>query len=118
MTRVLLVDDDRELAELFARQLIRAGFDAQFADSLAGARAIAQAGPPFDVLITDLHLPDADAVEVAEAVKARVQVVLTGSSSAVDARRLREAGFAAVLVKPLTGRQLIDAVALCIRSAA
>lgn len=118
MTRVLLVDDDRELAELFARQLARAGFDAHFADSLADARALAEAGPRFDVLVTDMHLPDADAIQVADAVKARVQLVLTGSSSGATLQRLRDAGFAAVLVKPLTGRQLIDAVSRCIRSAA
>ena len=118
MTRVLLVDDDRELAELFAGQLTRAGFDARFADSLIGARELAQAGPPFDVLVTDLHLPDADGVQVAAEVKARVQLVLTGSSSAVEARRLTEAGFAAVLVKPLTGKQLIDAVTRSLTAAA
>lgn len=108
MTRVLLVDDDREIVELFAGQLTRAGFDTQFADSLAEVKSLA--GETFDVLVTDLHLPDATGEQIAAAVNARVRIVLTGSSSAADARRLRDAGFAAVLVKPLSGKQLVAAV--------
>ncbi len=114
MTRVMLVDDDLELVELLAHQLKRAGYQVRFADSCASAVEIARAEPRFDLLITDLHLPDADGAEVAAQLKAHVSLALTGSSAPSDVARLRAAGFAEVLVKPLTGRQMLEAVTRCV----
>lgn len=110
----MLVDDDLELVELLAHQLKRAGYDVRFSDSCAGAVEVARTEPRFDALITDLHLPDADGAEVAAQLKAHVSLGLTGSSSAADANRLLAAGFAEVLVKPVTGKQLLDALTRCL----
>ena len=110
MTRVLLVDDDRELSELLEAQLNRAGYQARCADSLLSALTIAAEEPPFDVLITDLNLPDADGAAVAEALAVPIKLALTGSSFAADEQRLKAAGFAAVLVKPLSAKHVIEAV--------
>lgn len=111
MTRVLLVDDDRELAELLAAQLTRGGYEVRVADSLFSALEVATVEPPFDVLVTDLHLPDADGSAVGEALGVPVKLALTGSSSAQDEKSLLAAGFAAVLTKPVTGKQLGEALA-------
>ena len=118
MTRVLLVDDDRDLSELLAAHLTRSGYQVCSADSLLDALHVASEEKPFDVLITDLNLPDADGTSVAEALGVPIKLALTGSSSAVDAKRLIDAGFAEVLVKPLSGKHLVDAVArsLAVRS--
>lgn len=110
MTRVLLVDDDRELCELLGAQLTRAGYEVSVADSLLAALQVASEEAPFDALITDLHLPDADGSAVAEALGVPIKLALTGSSSKEDAQRLLAAGFAAVLVKPLSGKQLVEAL--------
>ena len=100
MTRVLLVDDDRDLAELLASQLAREGYAVCVADSLLSAQQVASEEDPFDILITDLNLPDADGEAVAQALGIPIKLALTGSSSTADAKRLMAAGFAAVLVKP------------------
>ncbi len=110
MTRVLVVDDDRDLSELVAAQLKREGFEVSLADSLLGALQVASEEDPFDVLITDLHLPDADGDSVAEALGVPIKLALTGSSSAADAQRLLAAGFSEVLIKPLTGVELVEAL--------
>lgn len=110
MTRVMLVDDDPELAELLAAQLTRAGFEASTADCLQSALQLKADQPAFDVLITDLHLPDSDGAGVAKALGLGINLLLTGSSSASDSERLMAAGFAAVLLKPITGKLLVEAV--------
>ena len=110
MTRVLLVDDDEDLCELVAAQLTRAGFEVAVADSLRSALEVASEQKPFDVLITDLHLPDADGAMVAQALGVPIKLALTGSSSPSDAKRLMGEGFAAVLVKPLMANQLVEAL--------
>ena len=106
----MLVDDDAELAELLASQLTRAGFEVRFADSLANAQQVASEEKPFDVLITDLHLPDGDGAAVATALGVPIKLALTGSSNSDDAKRLMADGFSAVLVKPLSAKQVVEAV--------
>lgn len=105
-----MVDDDRELAELMARELQRAGHTVICADSLLNALEVSAEEAPFEVLITDLHLPDADGTAVAEALGIPIKLALTGSSAASDRQRLLAAGFCAVLVKPLSGKQLLEAL--------
>ncbi len=111
MKRLLLVDDDVELSELLARKLSRAGYEVRSADSLRAALELTAVEAPFDVLITDFHLPDADGAGVAAALRVPITLGLTGSSDPADAERLRAAGFAAVLIKPVGGQQVLDAVA-------
>jgi DNA-binding response OmpR family regulator len=106
----MLVDDDPELAQLLAAQLVRAGFEAQTADCVQSALRLASEQPRFDVLITDLHLPDGDGAGVAKALGLGLNLALTGSSSTADSARLLAAGFSAVLVKPINGKQLVEAV--------
>jgi len=103
MTRVLLVDDDEDLATLLCEQLNRFGLEVSSAFSLAEAKARA-ASERFDVLISDGHLYDGDATEVAKAVPARLRVLLSGSTGA------NLAGFELVLLKPTTAQTLADAI--------
>lgn len=110
MTRVLLVDDDHDLSELLGAQLTRAGYEVRVADSLFTALEVAGEEEPFDVLVTDLNLPDADGTSVGEALGVPIKLALTGSSSAEDVKRLLAAGFFEVLTKPMTGKQLVEAL--------
>lgn len=109
MTRVLLVDDEQDLAELLASQLTRAGFEVRCADALQSAK-VANEELKFDVLVTDLHLPDGDGIDVARSLAIPICLALTGSSVEADAKRMIGEGFAAVLVKPITSLQLVTAI--------
>ncbi len=118
MTRVLLVEDDLDLGELLAEVLAGEGYAVRTADSLRRALEVARAEAPFDVLLTDLHLPDADGETVARALRVPLSLALTGTNAPGQTPRLLEAGFAAVLLKPLTRRQLLDAVGLALATRA
>lgn len=109
MTRVLIVDDESDLADLMANQLTRAGFDVRCADALLTAKAIGKEHT-FDVLITDFNLPDGDGVDVARELKIPICLALTGNSADSDTKRMLGAGFAAVLVKPVSAGRLVEAI--------
>lgn len=60
---LLLVEDDTELARLFARVATRKGFAVRLASNVADARAALETGQ-FSVLVTDVRLPDGDGIEL------------------------------------------------------
>ena len=68
MTRVLLVDDDRQLVRALQITLSARGYSVVPAGSGAGALAAASAQPP-DIVILDLGLPDLDGVAVVEGLR-------------------------------------------------
>jgi len=103
MTSVLLVDDDEDLATLMAEQLRRLGYAVRSAFSVEQAKERAQLDT-FDVLITDGHLDDGDAAQVAEAVPTQLRVLLSGTAGLVVA------GFDVVLLKPTSAEALADAI--------
>lgn len=66
--RVLVVDDNLEMAQSICDNLMRHGFEAEAAAS--GKEGIRRFGDaPFDTVLTDLRMADADGIEVLEAVK-------------------------------------------------
>ncbi len=72
--RILLVEDDRLLAEGMKTALKREGFTVNHLEK--GAFAIAaMASDPADVVILDLGLPDMDGIEVLRAIRAKGQTV-------------------------------------------
>lgn len=102
--RVLLVDDNPDLAELLGEALRT--FDHDVRTALDGPSAIAAAeafGP--DVALLDLGLPVMDGYELAKQLRSRDQrvrlIALTGYGQDKDRAKSREAGFDVHLVKPV-----------------
>src|SRR5262245_47039742 len=67
-TRILVVEDDRDIAQLVARYLDKAGFAAEIAASGKDALASIAARPP-DLLVLDLMLPQVDGLEICRSVR-------------------------------------------------
>lgn len=66
MTRILIVDDDADGRAMLAEILHREGYEVEV--SANGMEALkAQETMPFDVLITDIFMPEADGVETINA---------------------------------------------------
>jgi CheY-like chemotaxis protein len=112
-TRVLLVEDDRDCAEVVAIVLEHAGANVVTVPS--GAAAIVQAAM-FDpqVVLCDIAMPQMDGYQLLRDLRAighRFPVVAI--SAHAQARRMEEAhslGFAAYLVKPLEPPTLVATV--------
>jgi PAS domain S-box-containing protein len=102
-SRVLLVEDHHDTAKALARMLRIAGFNVTTADSAASALSIA-ALEKFDVLVSDIGLPDATGYELMQQIHQLhgiKGIALSGYGMEEDMRKSRAAGFADHVVKPV-----------------
>jgi CheY-like chemotaxis protein len=115
--RLLLVEDHESTREVLARILRRAGHDVQAAGSGGEALQLADRAGPFDILISDLGLPDQSGFELMQTIKAKhgwPGIALSGYGMDEDVRKAHEAGFSAHLIKPVSFerlRLLLDEIA-------
>jgi DNA-binding response OmpR family regulator len=106
---ILLIEDDRRLAELVSEYLGEAGFSVSVAgDGRTGLARLA--AEPFDALVLDLMLPDLDGLEVCRRLRAFSQVpvlMLTARGDAMDRVVGLEIGADDYLPKPFEPRELL-----------
>ena len=100
LKQVLIIEDDFALRRLFASVLEFSGCIVVEADSCASARDYLSM-QSFDVVISDVHLPDGDAVAVMESLCAENRIVVAISSDDSYIKPLRAMGIAAFMVKPV-----------------
>lgn len=111
--RLLLVEDHQSTLEVVSRLLTRAGHQVVTAGTLSEALSAAKKGS-FDVVISDLGLPDGTGNELMRILSARYGlrgIALSGYGADEDVRQSRHAGFAAHLTKPVNFQQLQRALA-------
>lgn len=113
--RVLIVDDNPDVAESLAMLLELLGHFVRAVHDGPLALEAARAQPP-DLMLVDIGLPTMDGYEVARSVRADptlgkiVLIALTGYGTAEDRARSRAAGFDHHLVKPVHVDALRDVV--------
>jgi two-component system response regulator RstA len=114
---LLVVEDDRELAELIVDRLRTAGYAVRHAaDGLAAIDAIL--GSPPDVVVLDLMLPGADGFEVLRRVRPAYRggvLVLTARDDDLDQVEGLELGADDYVVKPVRSRVLVARVEALMR---
>ncbi|HYF37439.1 MAG TPA: ATP-binding protein, partial [Prosthecobacter sp.] len=118
--RILLVEDHEATLQVLSRLLIRAGYDVT-AVSTTGAARTEAAAKPFDLVISDLGLPDGSGNELMERLRDAYGlrgIALSGYGMEEDVERSRKSGFVAHLVKPVDLMQLRRAIASVMTKAA
>ena len=113
--RLLVVDDEPDLLTLYELTLLREGHDIETARSLEEARE-RLAADRFDVLITDLRLPDGSGLELLHELeqagdRPEKSIVVTAYGSAAHAVEALKAGAFDYLTKPVDLRQFRTVVA-------
>jgi len=104
--RILLVDDHVDTCTVMERLLSGQGHAITVAHDLKSALAKVEADE-FDVLISDVGLPDGSGTELMAKAKNRlVGIAISGFGTDSDAARSLEAGFSQHLVKPVTLEKL------------
>jgi signal transduction histidine kinase len=101
--RLLLVEDHEDTNRSLTRMLRRRGYEVHPANDIRSALDIA-ARKQFDVLISDIGLPDGSGIDLLKALRAKRDVfgiALSGYGMEEDIRRSGEAGFSHHLVKPV-----------------
>jgi len=106
---ILLIEDDRRLAEMLSEYLGEAGFSVSVAgDGRTGLARLA--AEPYDALVLDLMLPDMDGLEVCRQLRAFSDVpvlMLTARGDAMDRVVGLEIGADDYLPKPFEPRELL-----------
>ena len=115
---ILLVDDEQSIARAYARSLGAAGFSVETAGDGRAAAAAAR-DRDFDVIISDITMPEMNGLELLRAVREHdldVPVVLMTGGPAVDsAVRAMEYGALRYLIKPIDPGELEEVVARAVR---
>jgi signal transduction histidine kinase/ActR/RegA family two-component response regulator len=109
---ILLVEDHPDTRRATARLLRKLGHEVVTADGVTSALEEASSRP-FDLIISDLGLPDGSGLELMREIKSRFNlrgIALSGFGMDTDLRDSSDAGFARHLVKPVVIEQLEAAV--------
>lgn len=117
--RILLVEDDVAVARVLARMLTAAGHVVERAENGALALKILEVGSRFEVLVTDLFMPEKEGRETIRDVHRRFPrmriVAVSGGLNGLDAgqwtRLALVLGATAALTKPVVREALLAAVA-------
>jgi signal transduction histidine kinase len=112
LRRILLVEDHKPTALVLRHLLTRRNYAVVATASLAEARAVASR-ENFELLISDIGLPDGDGYELMAELHGRhglVGIALTGYGMEEDVSRSQAAGFVAHLTKPVSVEALDSAL--------
>jgi PAS domain S-box-containing protein len=118
--RVLLIDDEEDIVMVNRQMMERLGYEVvSFTHSLKALSRFQAEPAGFDIVITDMTMPDMTGDQVAAAVRARrpqVPIILcTGFSESITPEKAQALGISRMLMKPLglaelarTMRELLD----------
>jgi len=111
---ILLVEDHGDTARIMRRLLSADGHDVHHAADMATALTLA-GQQAFDLLLSDLGLPDGTGLDLMRALRARgitlPAIALSGYGQEKDLQESQAAGFRAHLVKPVSLPKLAAAMA-------
>jgi CheY-like chemotaxis protein len=110
--RILLIEDDPMNVELFESALETDGH--QVVTERNGPAGEGRASDEFDLILLDIQLPKKNGLEVCRSLRARgVRIPIVALSASVlpeEIARTTEAGFDTFLAKPISPRDLREAV--------
>ncbi len=113
--RILVVDDEVELAEMIQRMLADLGYDAtSFTDSVEALQEFTGGAEAYDLVITDMTMPSITGAELARrvlTVKPGMPIILcTGFSEIMDEKKAKAMGIREYIMKPVIKSELAKIV--------
>jgi len=116
--RLIVVEDHADTAEGLKKFLKAIGYQVFVATDMTSALDLAST-VEFDVLLSDLALPDGDGWELMKRLSATRNIraiALSGHNSDDDLQRSADAGFVEHLAKPLCPEKLCAAIERAVRA--
>jgi PAS domain S-box-containing protein len=109
--RILLVEDHPDSAETLSQLLTIHDFDVTVVNTVESAVAKSEEG--FDLLISDIRLPDGTGIELMRRLRSNGPIrgiAISGFGTEQDQQRSRAAGYEAHLTKPVDIDRLLSAI--------
>ncbi|TWT15815.1 response regulator [Reyranella sp. CPCC 100927] len=120
--KILVVDDEMDIVEELCSFLTRRGHQVIGAGSVDQACAALDGTTGFDVVVTDMRMPPRSGVEVVSACSRLAAppavLLMTGQATASDVTAAMSAGARSVIWKPLSLRNIVEALAAVAQPAA
>ena len=120
MFRVLLVEDDPEVRNVFKEALRMKGYEVVECSSAEEAWELLERGERFDLVVTDVLMPGMDGIELLKRIKTRFPgmgvVVITGHGSVEQAVEAMKAGASDYIQKPFKKDELIKRIKSILKS--
>ena len=120
MTRIMVVDDDQDLAEMLAIVLNGDGMEVDLVGRGDQVMEVFHQSPP-DLVLLDLMLPGLDGIEVCKLIRAESMmpiVMLTAKGDTTDVVKGLEAGADDYIVKPFQTSELLARIKARLRRVA
>jgi len=108
--RILIVDDEPVVADVLRGLLTKAGYEIDVAADAASGRALLETGGPWDTLLLDVMLPDADGLQVLRWVREQAPelavVMITAFGTVENAVSAMKLGAFHYLTKPFKNEEV------------
>ncbi|MCC5876652.1 MAG: response regulator [Candidatus Sumerlaeia bacterium] len=112
--RLLIAEDELDLRMLLQRTLTREGFDVETAANGRDALRILKTNPDFDLLITDIKMPEKDGEQLMEEARALCPdlkvVLITGYAELQQHYQLMKKGAFDYVTKPFKIPDLLEVI--------
>ncbi|CAM5486190.1 DNA-binding NtrC family response regulator [Aquamicrobium terrae] len=123
MTKLLIVEDDESVRTLSARALERAGYSVELAaDGAQGLDCIRAAQGGYDLVVSDIRMPEMDGIEMAQAAAAAFPslkiMLMTGYADQRERAEELNGIVLDVMQKPFTLAEIRDRVGRALALAA
>ena len=103
--KLLLIDDDAFLRDMYATKFTASGYSVEVADSASSALRILQGGQDFSVILLDMVMPGMTGVELIEEIKNQFPdlkakcIVLSNQGQQEDIDKAMEAAAVGYIIK-------------------
>lgn len=106
--KIMLVDDDKFLLDMYAIKFSKAGYEVKTADSTEGGLKLIRDGYIPNVMLCDIVMPGMDGLDLVSAIRKErlapntVMIMLTNQGSSDDISRAKKLGVDGYIVKATT----------------
>jgi len=106
--KVLLVDDDQFLLDMYVIKFTKAGYEVKSADSTAKALKLVKEGYIPDIILSDIVMPDMDGLDFVDVLRKEslvpktIIIMLTNQGSSDDIARAKKLNVDGYIVKATT----------------
>jgi CheY-like chemotaxis protein/anti-sigma regulatory factor (Ser/Thr protein kinase) len=113
--RILLVDDEPSIVRMITQMLTRSGYEVIGKTSSTSALNVFKKAPEqFDLVISDLTMPEISGDQLAQAIK-KIRpgmpiILCTGHSNRMDENKAKELGIEAFIIKPFSRKNITEAI--------